>query len=924
MKRAQDKIKDFVDPQTFDEVLNVAADPARAVAAYRFTEPTSELLVRWLDALVTLSAGRGAARALAGSRGVGKSHTLAVFGALVGVPELRAGLPDDRVATSAGRLSKRTYKVVRVERGTRETLQQEMAAAFAKVFNETEIEWSEKPSIMLASASVRLPDARLVVIIDTAYGREDRVSRDDGPDLGDLATVAQHVDALVALALDDDISGADGVNMAIAGTFQIDYLDPEHLYRIADSYLLRKNARARAALHEMYQTLRSTVPSFNWSEQRFAALYPIHPLVADMTAAVRLHVPGYGFLAFAAALAARAASRPALSLVLLDEVFDRAEPDLRQAKMLREAFVVYDELATRGVAQFPVMQRLQAKLVLKTLFIMSLDGRGATATELCAALLFTEEDAPGGPVRLIGELLKRFADAAPGGTVHRREEGEEIRYQFQTAAPIALAAAPVAPSPVAVASSLVADDSDIEEHTVDAPSKFTGEVVEAATRAEAPASLDTLDGLRDALAEPDESHAETASVNDAPSLNREELTAWARRLTGQDALAVIGEREADKAVRIALADWLDEWRAARLLEKFDKLPEQSLTTRVWDAASAVRRSFDEAVEAIVAALADATPLEDALRRIAEAFACDADEFERRRAEFDGLSEFVEGHARRTHAHSYIALAESTGVDEIESARRELLKMTGDAHDLMNAARGERFDLLWHEFHTRYGDLYAAAHDRAMSGAGQRRGALDALRRGDRWREFESLARLPVVSRGLWRAAEDLLERAGRARCALPVAQLLIERPVCGCAFRLSQAEELERLPQELETLVERGLAVCHQTLALLSEHLAIALDALARKEEDADAARRARALSAAFARGAAPAHFSRADVLLVEHALQRMAAPPPVRVSLPAGDYGLLTREELRARLVQWLDEMPEQPVLIQVVAETEDHALQS
>src|SRR3712207_8659026 len=63
MKRAQDKIKDLVEPQAFDELLDVAADPSRALAAYRFTDVTSDLLARWLDALADLPRGQGTARA---------------------------------------------------------------------------------------------------------------------------------------------------------------------------------------------------------------------------------------------------------------------------------------------------------------------------------------------------------------------------------------------------------------------------------------------------------------------------------------------------------------------------------------------------------------------------------------------------------------------------------------------------------------------------------------------------------------------------------------------------------------------------------------------------------------------------------------------------------------------------------------------
>ena len=85
--------------------------------------------------------------------------------------------------------------------------------------------------------------------------------------------------------------------------------------------------------------------------------------------------------------------------------------------------------------------------------------------------------------------------------------------------------------------------------------------------------------------------------------------------------------------------------------------------------------------------------------------------------------------------------------------------------------------------------------------------------------------------------------------------------------------------------------------------------------------RRARSLSTAFAQGRGPERFTRRDVRLLERAFERMAAPPPVRVAAPNGDAGLLTRDELRERFTQWLDELPERPVLIEVVQRNETNA---
>src|SRR5205085_1231901 len=193
-------------------------------------------------------------------------------------------------------------------------------------------------------------------------------------------------------------------------------------------------AHARAALHEIYLTLRHTVPNFNWSEPRFAALYPIHPLVADVSAAVRFYAPTFAFLPFTASATMQALNRPVLSLILIDEVFDRTEDELRRAKDLQEAFAVYDELCTNGVAQFPALQRLQVRLVLKLLFILSLDGRGASARDLCAALLFHDEAAPQAAVQRIEAMLQQLSSLAPSGRLPARAQEGELHYRFQIGA----------------------------------------------------------------------------------------------------------------------------------------------------------------------------------------------------------------------------------------------------------------------------------------------------------------------------------------------------------------------------------------------------------------------------------------------------------------------------------------------------------
>ena len=166
---------------------------------------------------------------------------------------------------------------------------------------------------MLAIAASRASDAPLVLVVDTSFGRQTRVQRDDGPILGELAAATEQVNAFVALALDDDIAGADGANIALAKSFSDRLFRPRHLYRVADLHLFHKDAHGRAALPDIYTFLRNSVPGFNWT----SALAAIYRCIfgcgrssrrASLCADLRLP-------AFRRHRCARATNRPALSLI---------------------------------------------------------------------------------------------------------------------------------------------------------------------------------------------------------------------------------------------------------------------------------------------------------------------------------------------------------------------------------------------------------------------------------------------------------------------------------------------------------------------------------------------------------------------------------------------------------------------------------
>lgn len=434
MKRVVEKVKDIVEVRPFVHLHDFGADPSLTLGGYHFTDITADLMAKWIDRVSRVRPGQGAALALAGFRGVGKSHFLAVIASIVSRPELRVRISDSYVAAAAERLSRKHGSVAFIRRGSGTSLVDELKRAVAELLSVNPGTLSDSLYDLLLRASEHAGDSPLVVLIDTAPGRETRVARDDGPMISEIAEAADTLGIFVGVALDDDISGADGPNSSISANFSINYLDQEHLYKIVDSHIFTKNSTKLPLLREIYEDYRRLMPGFRWSEQRFTSLYPLHPATVEIAPLIRLYIQEFALLGFASEAGVKILGRPANSLIGLDEVFDSVEKRLRASVELKESFEAYDRLELQVVAKMPVQQRLQAKLALKGLFMLSLDGQGTTAAEIAASMMIFDAEESYSPSIEVEHLLDTFVDALPDGVVRSGQDGKLSKYTLRLAA----------------------------------------------------------------------------------------------------------------------------------------------------------------------------------------------------------------------------------------------------------------------------------------------------------------------------------------------------------------------------------------------------------------------------------------------------------------------------------------------------------
>ena len=193
MKRIQEKVKDLVEVRPYRSLHDFLSDPARNALGLSFYRPTSDMMAKWLDKVAEVQVQSGAAKALAGYRGVGKSHFLATLGAIVSHPELRSRVTDPHVAASAQRLKRRRHPVAYVRRGTHATLLEELKDALALAIRGRCVKFERLARRFAENgfgqsgrfAVSSLSSTRLL----TAPAR---VSRDDGVLLGELAELAKN------------------------------------------------------------------------------------------------------------------------------------------------------------------------------------------------------------------------------------------------------------------------------------------------------------------------------------------------------------------------------------------------------------------------------------------------------------------------------------------------------------------------------------------------------------------------------------------------------------------------------------------------------------------------------------------------------------------------------------------------------------
>lgn len=281
------------------------------------------------------------------------------------------------------------------------------------------------------------------------------------------------------------------------------------------------------------------------------------------------------------------------------------------------------------------------------------------------------------------------------------------------------------------------------------------------------------------------------------------LTDWVKVLTGNNSFRTIDDPADCERITRALENWLGEWKKARLLERFEELSDDILTTKIWRISTTVQKTFGTIAAAIESLLEGGISLEECVQRIVDAFSDSREEFLICSNKVTLLEDFVSAVALRKKIWSYLTICESSRDENIEGLHTTLLELVGKITENPRASLNREVETLWHSFHTKFSEHFAIKHDTVMK-SHHLQEKFDEIMRSDEWWEFENLSSLPIFQQKHWQEARRIHRQFRELDCHFNVRELLRDHPFCACSFRLSQVEEWENLPERMRNIIEEG------------------------------------------------------------------------------------------------------------------------
>jgi hypothetical protein len=259
----------------------------------------------------------------------------------------------------------------------------------------------------------------------------------------------------------------------------------------------------------------------------------------------------------------------------------------------------------------------------------------------------------------------------------------------------------------------------------------------------------------------------------------------------------------------------------------------------------------------------------------------------------------------------LAVSENTQDIKIEFFREKLQKVIEETIINPNQMLNREMENLWQSFHTRFSEHFAVKHDMVMK-SHHLQEKFDEILRSDEWWEFENLSKLPIFPNYYWREAQKIRRQFKELDCGFSVREMLQTHPFCACSFNLAQIREWENLPNKMLEIISNGLASYRKILLNLSATITQIVSHFANKKIDDEYSKASLHLVKIFREARNMPPLNNAELIILQKAFENLPTSLFYTSSVPkTADF--ISRREIKEQINLWLNELPEEPVLVKI-----------
>jgi len=373
----------------------------------------------------------------------------------------------------------------------------------------------------------------------------------------------------------------------------------------------------------------------------------------------------------------------------------------------------------------------------------------------------------------------------------------------------------------------------------------------------------------------------------------DKLASWAALLTGNDKIKSISS-EADRlVVKDSLSKWLSSWSELKLLERLDAVPDDTMTTEIWHLGAHIRKSYGAAADAVAAYTVQTSDLENALRRVREAFSNSATELETRAADINALESLLTVAPLRKQVLSSIVFYEPTTESDLERSRTEISQKVWQRLSVTSGSISNDLASDWANFRSSYNEFILSQHA-ASARFHDIKDRANEILDSHVWWVYENLCDVDQFPTRFRRITREILREIRKCNCTSSVVQNDTSPAYCPtCGFSVHTDRVRNILCIKLWETINQAIVAYDHVLGRIQEEVLDAGAAFGASISDESVAESVLAMCDKLRNGVSVADFTENEMRVLIVVLRRMAIGLEAHHELEEAIDPVITGEEI-------------------------------